>query len=91
MLTRVNPVDRGRREHRLVAIAGQLHVLEPRVEELHIARIFQVLLGDPDQLISRLECGHTQPPSEEAARKLAGPAPDLEPRSPSLIPATSHA
>jgi hypothetical protein len=71
-------VDCGRREHRLVALAGQLHVLKPRVDELHIARIFQVLLGDTDQLISRLDRGHAQPSREEAARQLTGPAPDLE-------------
>ena len=31
------------------------------MDELHIARIFQVLLGDFDQSISRLGCGHAQP------------------------------
>jgi hypothetical protein len=58
------------------------------VDELHIARIFQVLLGDTDQLVSRLECGHAQPSREEAARQLAGPAPDL--KHPVAIPDVCH-
>jgi hypothetical protein len=74
----VDPVERGRAEHRTEPPARQRRVLEPGVDEIHPPGAGQVLPGQGDQARPGLDRGHVQAPGEQAAGQLAGSAADLE-------------
>jgi len=74
----VNPVKRGSREHGLKLLPGKRCVLKLGVHEFHLARTFQVLLGQSHEALAGFERGDVQAPGDKAPRQLAAPAPDLK-------------
>jgi hypothetical protein len=74
----VNPMKRGRREHRPELLAGKRRILKPGVHKFHRSGTFQVLPGECYKPLTGFERRDLQTPGEKAARELTGPAPDLK-------------
>ena len=75
---RVNPVKRGRREHRLKPLAGKQCILELSVHKFRVSGTLQVLPGQCHEVLAGFERCDAQAPGDKAAGQLAAPAPDLK-------------
>src|SRR5262249_60469897 len=74
----VDPVERGRREHCLKLPAGEQSVLKPGGYKFPPASACQVLPGQRDEVLARVERGDMQAAGGQAACQLTAPAPDLK-------------
>ena len=77
---RLDPVERGRREDRVVRAVADLGILERRLLEADGVRVAEPAPGGLGEVRARLDGVHAQAARDEQLGQLAGAAADLEDR-----------